>query len=116
MTEIHPAPSEFSAAEIATDPILHFFHYAHLPPQLQETSKSFFTLARHIVRTVPRSPERTVALRKLLEGKDAAVRANLPVPGFAQPKQPLASVQPIGEPRDIINADEERDGPPKFDN
>jgi hypothetical protein len=28
-----------------------------------------------VVRTVPRSPERTVALRKLLEGKDAAVRA-----------------------------------------
>lgn len=29
------------------------------------------------------SPERTVALRKLLEGKDAAVRASLPEPNAA---------------------------------
>lgn len=111
---IHPAPKEFSKAQIAADPILHFFHYAHLPPKLQETSKSFFILAKHIVDTVPHSPERTIALRKLLEGKDAAVRANLPLPAFGQPKEPLASVTPIGEPREILNADEDRDGPISF--
>lgn len=113
-SRIHPTPSEFSEAQIAADPILHFFHYAHLPPKLQETSRSFFVLAKHIVQTVPRNPERTVALRKLLEGKDAAVRANLPVPGFAQPKGALASVTPLGEPREILRADEDRDGPIKF--
>lgn len=111
---IHPAPSEFSAEQIREDPILHFFHYAHLPPKLQETSKSFFVLARHIIQTVPRNPERTVALRKLLEGKDAAVRANLPVPGFAQPKRPLASVEELGEPKEIGGHDDDRDGPIKF--
>lgn len=112
---IHPAPAEFTNAEIAADPILHFFHYAHLPPKLQETSRSFFVLAKHIIQTVPRNPERTVALRKLLEGKDAAVRANLEVPGFAKPKAPLASIGRLGEPVEIFNADEDRDGPVPFD-
>ena len=32
-------------------------------------------LAAGIVRDLPRNPERTVALRKLMEAKDAAVRA-----------------------------------------
>jgi hypothetical protein len=34
-------------------------------------------LAHRIVEELPRNPERTVALRKLLESKDAAVRAKL---------------------------------------
>jgi len=75
---IHPAPQEFSADEMKADNILRFFHYAHLPPQLQVHSKPFCDLARHMIDTLPRNPERTVALRKLLEGKDAAVRASLP--------------------------------------
>jgi predicted kinase len=91
-TGIHPAPEEFSQAvaadpilhfsqaQVAADPILHFFHYAHLPPQLRGTSRAFFLLAAHVINTVPRNAERTVALRKLLEAKDAAVRANLPTP------------------------------------
>ena len=37
----------------------------------------FAEMAAQIVRMVPRSAERTVALRKLLESKDAAVRAAL---------------------------------------
>ena len=52
-----------------------FFAYAHLPPHLQAVSKPFGELAAHIIETLPRNPERTVALRKLLESKDAAVRA-----------------------------------------
>lgn len=79
---IHPAPAEFSAEQITRDPILHFFHYAHLPPQLQSTSRKFFLMAQAIVETIPRNAERTVALRKLLEAKDAAVRANLPPPSL----------------------------------
>ncbi len=79
-TGIHPAPVEFSPSQIAADPLLHFFHFAHLPPVLQRTSRSFFELARFIVDTIPRNAERTVALRKLLEAKDCAVRANLPAP------------------------------------
>ena len=60
-----------------TDPIMQYFAYAHLPEHLQAVSKPFGELAQHIVTTLPRNPERTVALRKLLEGKDAAVRALL---------------------------------------
>lgn len=59
------------------DPILQFFRYEHLPPHLQEVSSSFSDLASKIVLDLPRNPERTVALRKLLEAKDAAVRARL---------------------------------------
>lgn len=57
--------------------IMQFFTYEHLPPHLQEVSRQFSTLATYIVNTLPRNPERTVALRKLLESKDAAVRARL---------------------------------------
>lgn len=62
------------------EPITHYFRYDHLPPALQEVSRPFAELADRLVRTLPRGPERSVALRKLLEGKDAAVRAALPVP------------------------------------
>jgi hypothetical protein len=54
-----------------------FFTWSHLPPHLQEVSKPFGYFARQIIDTLPRNPERTVALRKLLEAKDAAVRAVL---------------------------------------
>jgi hypothetical protein len=60
--------------------ILQFFAYAHLPPHLQAVSKPFCELAHGMVEgdyALPRNPERTVALRKLLEAKDAAVRALL---------------------------------------
>ena len=53
-----------------------FFAYEHLPQHLQEVSKPFGELAAFVL-TLPRNPERTVALRKLLEAKDAAVRAKL---------------------------------------
>lgn len=56
--------------------ITQFFAYAHLPPHLAEVSKPFADLA-DVVMGLPRNPERTVALRKLLEAKDAAVRARL---------------------------------------
>ncbi len=72
---IHPAPQEFNPDEIASDPILRFFHYSHLPGVLQSRSQPFCALARQLIDTTPRNPERTVALRKLLEAKDAAVRA-----------------------------------------
>ena len=57
--------------------ILQFFSYEHLPEKLQFVSSPFCKLAESIVATLPRNPERTVALRKLLEAKDAAVRALL---------------------------------------
>jgi hypothetical protein len=57
--------------------IAQFFAYEHLPPHLREVSAPFGQLAQIILDTLPRNPERTVALRKLLEAKDAAVRARV---------------------------------------
>lgn len=57
------------------EPLLQFFVWAHLPPKLQEISRPFGLLAEQLVATLPRNPERTVALRKLLESKDCAVRS-----------------------------------------
>ena len=54
--------------------VLQFFEYEHLPPHLQEVSKPFCELAE-TVAALSSNAETTVALRKLLEAKDAAVRA-----------------------------------------
>ena len=59
------------------DPIMRFFMFSHLPAHLQEISRPFCELALWIEKDLPRNAERTVALRKLLESKDAAVRAKL---------------------------------------
>lgn len=57
--------------------MLKWFEFAHLPEKLQAVSRPFGELALSLVSTVAAGPERTVALRKLLEAKDAAVRAAL---------------------------------------
>lgn len=59
------------------DPMLQWFEYDHLPAHLQIVSKPFGELAKTFVALTDPGPERTVALRKLLESKDAAVRARL---------------------------------------
>lgn len=61
--------------------LIQFFEYEHLPAHLQEVSRPFGDLARQIEAALPANPEKTVALRKLLEAKDCAVRALL----FKQP-------------------------------
>jgi len=71
-------PPEPPAADAATsEHIMQFFAYDHLPDRLQEVAAPFAALAKGLVQALPRNPERTVALRKLLEAKDAAVRAKL---------------------------------------
>ena len=58
--------------------LLKFFAYDHLKnEQLQEVSSQFAHLADWIDANLPESAESMVALRKLLEAKDAAVRAAL---------------------------------------
>jgi hypothetical protein len=64
MTSRHPA----------TQAILQFFEYSHLKPELQVVSRQFAELAEKVADG-PNNPEATIALRKLLEAKDAAVRA-----------------------------------------
>jgi hypothetical protein len=58
----------------ATESILQFFEYEHLPAHLQDTSKPFAELAHRVAHELT-GPETTVCLRKLLEAKDCAVRA-----------------------------------------
>lgn len=58
--------------------ILKHFRFGHLKPESRAISRRFAELALFIVKSTPRDPEQTVALRKLLESKDAAVRAGLP--------------------------------------
>jgi hypothetical protein len=62
---------------IPNDYMLQFFQHGHLPPQLAAVSKPFCDLAKCIIDELPNNPERSSALRKLLEAKDAAVRAKL---------------------------------------
>lgn len=73
-----PPAAPPAAPPAQPEPMLRFFRYEHLPPHLQAFSKVWHDFARHLVETLPRNAERTVALRKLLEGKDAAVRSTLP--------------------------------------
>src|SRR5690606_13447199 len=97
--DVHTAPSSGSAApapvasasanvtlvgnahtirqESEPAPELRWFDFEHLPEPLRSTSKLFHDTAHALCQSVPASAERTVALRKLLEGKDAAVRATL---------------------------------------
>lgn len=73
-----PLPdAELNVERAAPEHIAQFFAWAHLPPALQSVSSLFGHLALSIVDMLPRNPERTVALRKLLESKDAAVRARV---------------------------------------
>lgn len=57
--------------------MLAFFKADHLPEKLRPTSQLFGVMAVELVERLPKNAERTVALRKLLEAKDCAVRAIL---------------------------------------
>lgn len=56
--------------------VLQYFSYGHLPPSMWEIARPFAELANEVASRAE-NPETTVALRKLLEAKDAAVRAAL---------------------------------------
>lgn len=60
-----------------TERMMHWFAFEHLPLRLQKVSRAFFNMAEQMMYTLEPGPERTVAFRKLLEAKDAAVRAML---------------------------------------
>jgi len=60
----------------AVESLLQFFVYEHLPEGLiRDASKPFCALAEQIANKWPDHAETTVAMRKLLEAKDCAVRA-----------------------------------------
>jgi hypothetical protein len=57
--------------------VLKFFKYEHLNEPLRSVSKEFHDMAHRVARG-PQNAESAMALRKLLEAKDCAVRAHLP--------------------------------------
>ena len=60
--------------------IMRFFTYAHLPDHLKIVSKVFADAANEVLERTYPGAEQSTALRKLLEAKDAAVRAALHPP------------------------------------
>jgi len=56
--------------------ILRYFEYEHLPPRLQDVSRPICEMAKYL-DALPSSPEKSAGMRKLLEAKDAFVRAAL---------------------------------------
>lgn len=56
-----------------------YFAWAHLPTTLQGVSQPFGELAIDMLRSLPDNGQRAVALQKLLEAKDAAVRSIIPL-------------------------------------
>ena len=57
--------------------ITKYFAYAHLPEHLQKVSKPICDIAIQYDQDLPDCAEKTAGLRKLLEAKDALVRASL---------------------------------------
>jgi len=55
-------------------PIMKYFTYDHLPAPLAGVSEEFCLLAKYVEVSLPSGAEKSTALRKLLEAKDAAVR------------------------------------------
>lgn len=76
-SNVNPLSSTADRTQDAVEPILKYFHFQHLPEKLQAISKPFHDLAHKMVADLPRNPERSAGLRKLLEAKDCAVRATL---------------------------------------
>lgn len=62
---------------MSTDRLMQFFGYGHLKPELQETSRQFHEVARWMCDNLPDNPMRSVALHRLIEAKDSAIRARL---------------------------------------
>lgn len=85
---MEPTHTDPATTRPERDHIMQFFSYGHLPAHLAAVSAPFAELAENIVRDLPRNAERTVALRKLLEAKDAAVRALLAKDSIQPDKPP----------------------------
>ena len=82
-----PTPADHT---FPAERVLKLFRYGHLAEELHELAKSFSELAaamctpptnrlqnNHHPAAVGPGPERTIALRKLLEARDAAVLARM---------------------------------------
>ena len=92
-------------------PILKHFAFGHLPARLQEVSRPICELAQQMDSLLSDGAEKSVGLRKLLEAKDAFVRAAIEshdarVPAM-QDAEPVSSLPPhqqrVIDERDELN-------------
>lgn len=60
-----------------SNPIMKYFEYDHLPIALSDVSGHVYELAHRMDEELPDGAEKSTGLRKLLEAKDAFVRAAL---------------------------------------
>lgn len=78
---------------------LKWFAWYHLPEDLANISKPFHELAHNLSGAVGDCPQLTIALHKLLEAKDCAVRAYLDTKDtHVGEKAAKATPPPLGEP------------------
>lgn len=86
--------AEFALRNQSIVGVLQFFADSHLPIELQEIVTPIRAVAFHLVSQLQDGPELTVALRKLVEAKDAFVRHTLILHNFelpsTQPEDPSA--------------------------
>lgn len=89
--------------------IMRYFEYAHLPPHLQAISKPFHDLAwgLHVgLNTAVDQQEQLLALRKLLESKDCAVRATVPLKKGLSEETPEGTTSYAGLPPEAPTEEE----------
>lgn len=72
-----PPPYALLSSTTIKFPDIQYFAYDHLPAHLQEVSQKFFNLATWMCNTFTYSKQLEISLYKLLEAKDAAVRAKI---------------------------------------
>jgi len=76
MTEEEFRGRGVDAKDEAPEPLMQFFDYDDAPWSTKGIlAGAFLSMACAIARQCPRNAERTVALRKLLEARDCAMRA-----------------------------------------
>lgn len=68
---------EYIQGEDMPSTTIKYFSYEHLPEKLQAISKPLCDLAHLMEEMLPDGAEKSAGMRKLLEAKDAFVRAYL---------------------------------------
>ncbi len=81
--------------------LLRWFEYGHLPPELGSVSAVVHHAAHELVGLLHDGPELTTALRKLLEGKDAAVRQAIADRDDLPPATAVRSAAEQSAPADV---------------
>lgn len=69
------------------NPIMQYFAYAHLPAPLKNVSMVLAHTAQLLNEQLPDGPEKSTALRKMLEAKDCFVRSAIGAPNIVNPSQ-----------------------------